>query len=64
MSEVISSRSNKEEVRVYFHPKQVEYLEKLFPERVLPHTASEAELREYMGTRLVIRTVRDLKRSE
>lgn len=33
-------------------------IEQLFPARVIPHSATEAELREYMGTQKVIAELR------
>lgn len=38
--------------------QQLQSIEDLFPHRVITHTASEAELREYMGVRKVIETLR------
>lgn len=58
MSAVTSSNRKDNEKAVYFHPAQIKYIEELFPERVIPSTASEAELREYMGTRRVVHVLR------
>ena len=38
--------------------EQFRAVEQLFPARVIPHTATEAELREYMGTQKVIAELR------
>lgn len=38
--------------------EQFRDIEQLFPARVIPHSATEAELREYMGTQKVIAELR------
>lgn len=38
--------------------EQFRAIEQLFPARVIPHSATEAELREYMGTQKVIAELR------
>jgi len=47
---------------VYFAPEQIKWLESMFPERVLPCTTSEAEVREYFGTRKVLACIKERKR--
>lgn len=46
------------ELEVWFHPEQVKYLEKLFPEVCFPPDASEAEMRHYNGQRSVLHLIR------
>lgn len=53
------ARDSVETLNVRFSPAQLQWLEKQFPERVLPATASEAELRHYFGQRSVLSAVRD-----
>jgi len=53
------ARDSVETLNVRFSPAQLQWLEAQFPERVLPATASEAELRHYFGQRSVINAVRD-----
>lgn len=43
---------------VRFSKAQLAYLEELFPEQVLAHTATEAFLRHYHGSRAVVAAVR------
>lgn len=43
---------------VQFTAKQLAELEKLFPPQVLPHTESEARIREYFGQQSVVDAVR------
>lgn len=62
--ELRSSRNEKEERAIYFHPKQIEYIESIFPEIVLPSTVSEAAIREYMGTRKVVHFLRSKCKAE
>lgn len=64
MSEIRSSRDVQEETKIYFHPKQIEYLDSIFPERIIPSTAPEAELREYMGTRRVLQYLKQRMKAE
>lgn len=44
--------------KVVFFPEQIKWLEKMFPQRVLPLTASESEMRDYFGAQRVIETIR------
>lgn len=44
---------------VLFTERQYEFINKMYPERVLPPTATEAELRFYMGQRSLVMFVRD-----
>ncbi len=44
--------------QVWFSREQAAYLEKQFPEAVLPSSTPEARLREYFGTRLVVSFVK------
>lgn len=53
------ARDSVEALNVRFSPAQLQWLEGQFPERVLPATASEAEMRYYFGQRSVINAVRD-----
>ena len=48
--------------KVYFHPEQVKYLEKLFPSVVLLPSASEAEMRYHFGQQSVVQKVRELSK--
>jgi hypothetical protein len=43
---------------VYFTRQQIEYLQSMYPTRVLPATASEAEIHQYFGTQRVLETVK------
>jgi hypothetical protein len=43
---------------VQFTAKQLDELEKTFPQMTLPHTASEAHMREYFGQQSVMEFVR------
>lgn len=56
------SNPNKEEP-VYFHPEQVKYLEKVFPEAVFAPDVHESQLRHYNGQRSVIQFIRSRQRS-
>lgn len=56
------SNPSKEEP-VYFHPEQVKYLEKVFPEAVFAPDVSEPQLRHYNGQRSVIQFIRSRQRS-
>lgn len=42
---------------VVFTPMQLEYLQSLYPATVFGPTATEAQLRQYMGTQAVIEAV-------
>lgn len=50
--------TNRPEPRIEFDAAQLEYLEKLFPSRVLSSRTSEAEMRHYFGEQAVIDAVR------
>jgi hypothetical protein len=56
----MSSPVSKEDVA--FHPEQIKYLEKIFPEVVLGPTSTEAELRYYNGQRSVLQFIRTKQR--
>lgn len=47
---------------VVFHPEQIKYLEKIFPEVVLGPASTEAELRYYNGQRSVLHFIRSKQR--
>lgn len=53
------AREGAEPENVRFSPAQLRWLERQFPERVLPASASEAELRHYFGQRSVLNAIRD-----
>lgn len=61
MGEKASSQAGED--KVYFHPEQVKYLEKMFPERLFPPTASLEEINQYMGTRRVVQFLRDRQKT-
>lgn len=44
--------------KIVFFPEQITWLEKMFPTRVLPLTATEAEMRDYFGTQRVLECVK------
>lgn len=48
--------SNDAEVK--FHPEQIRYLEKCFPTRIFPATATEHELRHYNAQQSVLEFIR------
>lgn len=48
---------------VQFHPEQVKYLEKIFPEAVFAADVPESTLRHYNGQRSVIQFIRSRQRS-
>lgn len=48
---------------VYFHPEQVKYLERIFPDTSFSYDVSEEQLRHYNGQRSVIQFVRSRQRS-
>jgi hypothetical protein len=56
------SNPNKEEP-VYFHPEQVKYLEKVFPDVVFSYDVTEDHLRYYNGQRSIIQFIRSRQRS-
>lgn len=58
----MSSKPIPEDV-VYFHPEQVRYLEKIFPEAVFASDVPETTLRHYNGQRSVIQFIRSRQRS-
>lgn len=43
---------------VKFHPEQIKYLEKVFPTRVFPQSATENELRYYNAQQSVLEFIR------
>ncbi len=43
--------------KVVFFPEQVKWLRSMFPHRVIPTSATEAEIREYFGTQRVLDVV-------
>jgi hypothetical protein len=47
---------------IFFHPNQVKYLEKNFPQVFLGPTESEAKLRHYMGQQSVMTFIRSKMR--
>jgi hypothetical protein len=47
---------------VHFSPQQLEYLERIYPQTVLPATATEAACHRYFGTQAVLQTVREKTR--
>lgn len=51
------TQSNTQQIR--FHPEQVRYLEKLFPQMVLPATATIAEMQRYFGQQSVLQILRE-----
>lgn len=53
-----STSSNNRELEVYFHPEQLKYIEKVFPEVHFPPDVSEETLRHYNGQRSIIHFVR------
>ena len=42
---------------IRFFPEQLEYLRSLFPQRVLPPSATVEELRDYFGEQKVMRAI-------
>lgn len=52
-----SGRGN-QELEVYFHPEQLKYIEKVFPEIHFPPDVSEEALRHYNGQRSIIHFIR------
>ena len=48
--------------QVTFTNQQLEYLQKLFPDLVLPPSASEATLRYYFGQRSVLQAIKEKTR--
>lgn len=52
------TKSITEEEKIYFHPEQLKYLEKVFPEVVFPAEVSEASLRFYNGQRSIMQFIR------
>lgn len=54
---------SKPEEKIHFHPEQIKYLEKIFPESVFPHDVSEATLRHYNGQRSVLQFIRSRVRN-
>ncbi len=60
----VHSSRGEDSKAVYFHPKQIEYLERVFPEIVFPSTATEAAIREHMGVRKVILFIKGKKNSD
>lgn len=46
--------------KIHFHPEQVKYLEKLYPQYALPVSATEAEMRYYFGQQSVIDRIKGL----
>lgn len=48
--------------KIYFHPEQVKYLERVFPNTPLPNNATEIELRVRNSQQLVIQFIRDRQR--
>lgn len=57
----MSDKPIKEEI-VYFHPEQVKYLEKVFPESVFSPAVTENALRHYNGQRSVIKFIQSRQR--
>lgn len=55
--------SNPKDEPVYFHPEQVKYLEKMFPEAVFAPDVPESQLRHYNGQRSIIQFIRSRQRS-
>lgn len=43
--------------KVYFHPEQLRYLQKIFPVTVFGHNASFEEMLHYNGQQLVIQFI-------
>lgn len=43
--------------KVQFFPEQVKWLREMFPHRVLPFDATEAELRDYFGQQRVLAVI-------
>lgn len=50
---------SREDTKMYFSPLQLKWLYKMFPQRVLPTTASIDEVRHYFGQQSVIATIRE-----
>lgn len=42
---------------VYFHPEQIKYLERTFPEKVVLPSTTEAEMRFHGGQRNIIKFI-------
>ena len=42
-----------------FSVAQLQWLEQQYPQRVLPPTASEAEIHQYFGTQRVLQSIRE-----
>ena len=54
----MSQRQSNTTERPILSKEQFRAIEQLVPARVIPHSATEAELREYMGTQKVIAELR------
>jgi len=50
--------SRPEEDKVYFHPEQIKYLEKIYPEVAFPPEVTEEALRYYNGQRSVLQFIK------
>lgn len=48
---------------IYFTEQQLSYLETMFPQVVMPCSATEAQLRTYFGQQSVVQAVRDRTQS-
>ena len=51
-------------VEVFFHPEQLRYLERIFPEVIFDASATEAALRNYHGQRSVLQFIRARTRDQ
>ena len=60
--EPLHNRMARDEDRVAFHPEQIAWLEKMFPEVIHNAASTPAEMYIQAGVRRVIATIRDKKR--